>query len=293
MLFPDSNDRMNPLTDASRPLNFWTHDLSPFLVQFPEAWPWPLGGNGIRWYGLAYLAGFLIACLLLRWYHQKGRSPYTTAGIADLATYLILGVMIGGRLGFMLFYDLELWMHEPFAIFEIWRGGMSSHGGMIGVAIAALLFARQRKQSPWTTGDLIVSITPPGLMLGRLANFMNGELWGTPTTVPWAVIFPEADGLPRHPSQLYQAATEGLLLFVFLQLRFWGKLGPRPVPGQLIGEFLIGYSILRIATECFREPDAALILGISRGQFYSIGTLIAGMLIIGLLRRRTRSRSQP
>ncbi|MEQ9823589.1 MAG: prolipoprotein diacylglyceryl transferase [Puniceicoccaceae bacterium] len=280
---------MNAMLETSRAVNYWTHDLSPFLVQFPDAWPWPLGGNGIRWYGLAYIAGFAIAYLLLLWYHRKKQSPYGAASVADLATYLILGVMIGGRLGFMLFYDFELWLHEPLSIFQIWRGGMSSHGGMIGVTIAAILFARQRQQSAWQIGDLIVTITPPGLMLGRLANFMNGELWGNPTTVPWAVIFPEADGLPRHPSQLYQAATEGLLLFCYIQLRFWGKLGPRPLPGQLIGEFLIAYSIVRIGCEFFREPDASLILGFSRGQFYSIGTLIAGVIVIGVLVIRKRS----
>lgn len=280
---------MNAMLETSRAVNYWTHDLSPFLVQFPDAWPWPLGGNGIRWYGLAYIAGFAIAYLLLLWYHRKKQSPYGAASVADLATYLILGVMIGGRLGFMLFYDFELWLHEPLSIFQIWRGGMSSHGGMIGVTIAAILFARQRQQSAWQIGDLIVTITPPGLMLGRLANFMNGELWGNPTTVPWAVIFPEADGLPRHPSQLYQAATEGLLLFCYIQLRFWGKLGPRPLPGQLIGEFLIAYSIVRIGCEFFREPDASLILGLSRGQFYSIGTLIAGVIVIGVLVIRKRS----
>lgn len=283
---------MNAMLETSRALNYWTHDLSPFLVQFPDAWPWPLGGNGIRWYGLAYIAGFAIAYLLLLWYHRKKQSPYGAASVADLATYLILGVMIGGRLGFMLFYDFELWLHEPLSIFQIWRGGMSSHGGMIGVTIAAILFARQRQQSAWQIGDLIVTITPPGLMFGRLANFMNGELWGNPTTVPWAVIFPEADGLPRHPSQLYQAATEGLLLFCYLQLRFWGKLGPRPLPGQLIGEFLIAYSMVRIGCEFFREPDASLILGLSRGQFYSIGTLIAGVSVIVVLFIRKRSISR-
>ena len=163
---------------------------------------------------------------------------------------------------------------------------MASHGGIIGVAIATILFARNNRQSVLKTGDIIVSAAAPGLFLGRLANFMNGELWGHPTTVPWAIIFPKADRLPRHPSQLYEAFTEGLLLFIYIQLRFWGILGKKPRDGQIIGEFLIGYSLVRIFCEIFREPDASLILGITRGQFFSLGTFLAGICFILVARRR-------
>ena len=271
---------MNILAQVSQELNFWVHDLSPFLVRFPEAWPWPLGGNGIRWYGVSYISGFITGYLLILYYYQKHKSPYSPSKVSDLATYIIVGVMLGGRLGYMLFYDLGELIARPQSIFEIWRGGMASHGGILGVAVATILFARHNKESILKTGDIIVSAASPGLCFGRLANFMNGELWGHPSTVPWAIIFPEADGLPRHPSQLYEAATEGVLLFIYMQLRFWGKLGKKPANGQLIGEFLMGYSIVRIFCEIFREPDASLIFGFSRGQFFSIGTLLAGAAFV-------------
>lgn len=270
---------------------YWVHDLSPFLVQFPESWPRPLGGNGIRWYGLSYISGFLIGYLLIFYYYRKGKSPYPAHKISDLSTYIILGVMVGGRLGYMLLYDLQEFLARPVSIFEIWNGGMASHGGIVGVALATILFARHNKQPILKTGDIIVSAAAPGLFLGRIANFLNGELWGNPTTVPWAVIFPKADMLPRHPSQLYEAFTEGLLLFIYIQLRFWGKLGKKPREGQIIGEFLVGYSFVRILCEVFREPDASLIAGISRGQFFSIGTFAFGAFFIWLARSRAEKTS--
>jgi phosphatidylglycerol---prolipoprotein diacylglyceryl transferase len=275
--------------ESARQLNFWVHDISPFLVQFPDSWIWPLGGNGIRWYGLSYICGFIIGYLLLLWFHRRSRSPYGPAQVSDLATYIIIGVMAGGRLGYMLFYDFAAFIHNPLSVFAIWEGGMASHGGILGVAIAVILFARRQKQSILATGDLIACAAPPGLFLGRVANFLNGELWGKPTTVGWGVIFPEADGLPRHPSQLYEAATEGLLLFVYLQLRFWGKLGPRPRAGQLTGEFLLLYSVLRFICEIFREPDAPLLLGLSRGQFYSVMSVAAGLAFIALACRKPKT----
>ena len=279
---------MHILAQVSQQMNYWVHDLSPFLLQFPESWPWPLGGNGIRWYGLSYISGFVIGYLMILFYFKKGKSPYSPTKVSDLATYIIIGVMAGGRLGYMFFYDLAELLSRPLSVFEIWKGGMASHGGIIGVAIATVLFAKHNRQSILRTGDIIVSAAAPGLFLGRIANFLNGELWGHPTTVSWAMIFPKADSLPRHPSQLYEAFGEGLLLFIYIQLRFWGKLGKTPAPGQLIGEFLTGYSIVRIFCEMYREPDAALILGISRGQFFSIGTFLAGICFIWLARQKHR-----
>jgi phosphatidylglycerol---prolipoprotein diacylglyceryl transferase len=261
----------------------WVHDLSPFLFQFPDALPW-IGGFGIRYYGLAYVLGVLIGYLLLLGYWKKGRSPLNPDALADLVTVIVLGILIGGRLGYMLFYDFGRLLSDPLSSFYIWEGGMASHGGMMGVTIAILWFAHSRRLSILQIGDLIATVSAPGLFLGRIANFIKGELWGKPSEVSWAVIFPEAGYLPRHPSQLYQAVGEGLLLMLYMQLRFWNKLGRRPPHGQLAGEFLIGYSVARVVCEVFREPDASLILGLSRGQFYSIATLIGGVVLIVIAR---------
>jgi len=272
----------------SQDIHYWVHNLSPFLLPFPENWPWPFGGNGIRWYGVSYISGFIVGYLLILFYYKKGKSPYDPMKVSDLATYMVLGVMIGGRLGYMLLYDFYEFSHNPISLLEIWRGGMASHGGIIGVAIATILFARNNHQSILRTGDIIVTAAPPGLFFGRIANFLNGELWGHPTTVKWAVIFPKADQFPRHPSQLYEAATEGILLFAYIQLRFWGKLGKTPAKGQLVGEFLIVYSLVRVFCELFREPDAPLIFHISRGQFYSIGTILAGIFFVWFSRKEAK-----
>lgn len=261
----------------------WIHDLSPFLFQFPESFPL-IGGNGLRYYGLSYMMGFLVAYLLLLYSYKKQRSPYSPEQVSDLITFNIAGVMLGGRLGYMLFYDLGGLMHNPLSFFYFWNGGMASHGGFIGVALGTILFVKINKQSLLHTADIIASVSAPGLFFGRIANFINGELWGNPSEVTWAVIFPLADNLPRHPSQLYEAFGEGVILFIYIQLRFWGKLGKTPPKGQIAGEFWILYSIIRIVCENFREPDAALILGISRGQFYSISTLLAGFIFILIAR---------
>lgn len=278
---------MNP-----REPDHWVHDWSPFLVRFPEGFPL----EGIRFYGLAYLLGFLAAFLLLRLYRARGRSPLGPGGELDLFTYLLIGVIAGGRLGYVLFYDTAAFLQNPLLLFEIWKGGMASHGGMIGVVVATALFARRHRISFLALADRLATVAPVGLFLGRIANFINGELWGRPSTVPWAVIFPGSPpdpttGLPepRHPSQLYQAATEGLLLFAWLQWRFWRN--PRLPAGQLGAEFLLGYGILRILTEVFRAPDAPLILGLSRGQFFSLPLVFAGIALLLWLRRRDRGTS--
>lgn len=269
---------------------YWIHDLSPFLLRFPEN---PLGLEGIRYYGLSYLLGFIGAWWLLRCYNARGRFMIDAEGRSNLMTALILGVLIGGRLGYLLLYDFTAFASNPLLFFRIDQGGMSSHGGMLGVCLALLWFARKRYRF-WELSDVIVSLAPLGLCFGRIANFINGELWGRITTVSWAVIFPASPAVynpaagvfapePRHPSQLYQALLEGALLFAYLQWRFWKK---RPPVGQLSGEFLLGYGLLRIMAECFREPDASLLLGMSRGQFYSLFLILAGILIIRYARRK-------
>ena len=271
--------------------SYWVHDLSPFLFRFPEN---PLGLDGIRYYGLSYLLGFLGAWALLRVYNARGKFAIDADARATLMTAVILGVIAGGRLGYMLLYDLEAFLQNPLLLLKVNQGGMASHGGFLGVLLAVVWFAKKYRFDFFKLGDVIVTLAPLGLCLGRIANFWNGELWGRVTDVRWAVIFPDSPAVynaalhiftpePRHPSQLYAAVLEGALLFAYAQWRFWRT---SPPAGQLGGEFLIGYSIVRIFGELFREPDAALIMGLSRGQFYSIFMIIAGAAIIRIARRR-------
>ena len=263
--------------------SYWIHDLSPFLWRFPgELANW--GPGGIRWYGISYLLGFISAYFLLKLYFKHNRSPYDQEQIMNLITFQIIGVLIGGRIGYLLLYQGEKFLSDPLTIFRVWEGGMASHGGFIGVFVATLWYAKKSSQSIKPIGDLIVSIVPPGLFFGRIANFINGELWGKVTQVEWGVIFPKAPdfalGMARHPSQIYAAISEGLIPFIYIQWRFWSSSITNKYPGQLAGEFLILYSIARIFNELFREPDATLLFGISRGQFYSIFLLIGGALIV-------------
>jgi phosphatidylglycerol:prolipoprotein diacylglycerol transferase len=267
----------------------WVHNLSPFLWKFPESWGnW--GPGGIRWYGLSYLAGFLTAYYLLLLAYKKQRSPYTKEQILNLMTFQILGVLLGGRIGFALLYRTEELLSDPLMIFYVWQGGMASHGGFIGVIIATFWYTRKSHQSFWPVADLIATIVPPGLFFGRLANFVNGELWGRTTEVSWGVLFPKAPdfalGIARHPSQLYAAMLEGFLVFIIVQLRFWKTNLYQRKPGQIGGEFLIIYAIARILGEFFREPDASLIMGMSRGQFYSIGLILGGIAVVYCAEKR-------
>lgn len=267
--------------------NYWMHDWPPFLWEFSP-------GIGIRYYGLAYVLGFLIAAWLLGRYTSAGRSPLTKDQNSDLLFALVLGVLVGGRLGYFLLYAPGELFHPPLALLRVWDGGMASHGGFAGVLIALLWFARRTKTNARRLADLVATITPPGLLLGRIANFINGELWGRITDVPWAVRFPLSVPpgtlpervFPRHPSQLYEAATEGLLLLVYLQLRFWCSRTAQDRPGQIAGECLIVYALARIVCEQYREPDAALIGGLSRGAFYSIFLLLAGVASVLFARLR-------
>ncbi len=262
----------------------WVHDLSPFILRFPDN---PLGLDGIRFYGMAYLLAFVAAYGFFRLADRYGARGFSSEAALSMMTYLVIGVLLGGRLGYYLFYDTAGLLANPLRLLRVWEGGMASHGGFIGVAVALWLFARSTNINLLLASDRVVVIAPLGLMLGRIANFINGELWGKVTAVRWGVIFPDAPAtwdaasgtlmIPaRHPSQLYQAALEGGLLLLYLQLRFWfGK----PSCGKLSAEFLMGYAILRMIGELFREPDAPLIAGISRGQFYSIWVLLAGAVL--------------
>lgn len=254
----------------------WNHDLDPFLG--------PHWGNfGIRYYGLAYVLGFVAAGWLLVRYARAQRSQLPAEKVTDFMMAIILGVMIGGRLGsFLLYHPADLF-NPPWAIFQIWQGGMASHGAFIGVAVAIAWFARANRISFVHLGDLVCTAAPAGIFFGRVANFINGELWGKPTDGTWGVIFANTGGgaMPRHPSQLYEAALEGLVLLAFMQWRFWRSEAVRARPGRLAGEFLLGYALVRIICEIFREPDrdVALIFGLSRGTFYSVFLIVAGLAL--------------
>lgn len=265
------------------PLAYWVDNLSPFLG--------PHWGNfGIRYYGLAYMLGFLTAWWLLVRYARAGRSQVPAPKVADLMVAIVFGVLLGGRLGYFLLYQPGTLLSSPLELFRVWDGGMASHGGFVGVALALAWFARSQKVRFLHLGDIVASTTPGGLFFGRIANFVNGELWGKISNVKWAVIFPKSAApdtpyhliLPRHPSQLYEAALEGLVLFSYVQWRFWRSDVVRTRPGQLSGEFLIAYAIVRMICEVFREPDEgiSLLFGLSRGTFYSIFMIVAGLVLI-------------
>jgi phosphatidylglycerol:prolipoprotein diacylglycerol transferase len=261
-------------------LAYWVDNISPFLIRFH-------GEIGIRYYGLAYLLGFLTGVVLFHLYARAGRSQLPEARIADLMAAVVLGVLVGGRLGYFIFYEPDMVRADPLVILKIWQGGMASHGGMIGVAVALAWFCRANRLRLLHLGDLVVSAAPAGLFFGRVANFINGELWGKVSTVPWAVIFPRSaePGTPihlidpRHPSQLYEALLEGCLLFLVMQVRFWRTDVVRERPGRLSGEFFLCYALLRMVGEVFREPDASLILGMSRGAFYSVFLVLVGLFL--------------
>lgn len=271
---------------TSTPPSHWVHDLDPFVIQFSDSF-------GIRYYGLAYLLGFVACALLLRAYGRAGRTPLSFNASIDLVFAIVVGVIVGGRLGYFLLYQTSTLWRDPLALFRLWEGGMASHGGFIGVAAALFWFARSQRVPFLHLADVVVTTAPAGLFFGRVANFINGELWGRISEVPWAVIFPHSARLgtppiliePRHPSQLYEAALEGLLLFALFQWRFWKTDCVARSPGRLAGEFLIAYAAVRAIGELFREPDASLLFGLSRGTFYSLFMVAAGLALIWQTRR--------
>ena len=245
-----------------------------------------LGPLAIHWYGLMYLAGFLAFLWLGRRRIAALKDPRLNVKLLDdLLFYGVLGVILGGRLGYVLFYKAAYFAAHPLEIFAVWQGGMSFHGGFLGVIIAMALFARSRKLSWLFITDFIAPLVPPGLAFGRIGNFINGELWGRPADVPWAMIFPAVDQLPRHPSQLYEFALEGVLLFALLWLY---ARKPRHL-GAVSGLFLAGYGSVRFLVEFTREPDnflGLLSLGMSMGQWLSLPMVIAGVLMMTLGKKR-------
>jgi len=289
----------------------------PFVLPFPEIDPAlftvEIGSFSfsLRWYALAYIAGLVIGWRLMVALMRRdrlwpgGRAPMSPAAPEELLTWMVVGVVLGGRLGFVLFYNPEYFLANPAEIPMLWQGGMSFHGGFLGVILAVVLFARRRGLPLLQVGDAVALAAPPGILFGRLANFVNGELWGRPTDVPWAMVFPGSDGQPRHPSQLYEAALEGLLLGLVM----WGLAlgaGWLSRPGALTGLFLAGYGLARALVENFRQGDMQFVTpdnpvgqvirfgtgadayGLTMGQVLSLPMVAVGALFLGLAFRRRR-----
>jgi phosphatidylglycerol:prolipoprotein diacylglycerol transferase len=253
-------------------------NIDPVLVS--------IGPFAIRWYALAYILGILLGWVYARWMIRTkrlwaGQPPMTVTDYDDFIVWITIGIILGGRTGYVLFYNPAYFAAHPFEVLQLWNGGMSFHGGFAGCVLAVLLFAWRRKISVLSLGDLTCAAAPVGLFLGRIANFINGELWGRPTDVAWAFVFPGGGAMPRHPSQLYEAALEGLVLFIVLALFVRG--GALKRPGLIVGIFAIGYALARLFCELFREPDAQLGFlwgGLTMGMLLSIPLLLAGIAFV-------------
>jgi phosphatidylglycerol:prolipoprotein diacylglycerol transferase len=281
--------------DESRFTAFPDLGLSPVALH--------LGPFDLRWYSLAYLAGIIIGYWYLLKLIARPGSPIGRRHADDLAFYAAVGIFLGGRLGYVLFYNLGEYLRHPIEIFKLWDGGMSFHGGVIGTSLGILYFARKEKLSWLRIHDYVACCVPFGLFFGRLANFVNQELWGAPTTVPWAVRFQEYNayrelvlGPPRHPSQLYEAVLEGIVLFAILWWMFW-KTEARYQPGKLVGAFLFFYGCFRFGIEFIREPDQQLIAftqatHLHMGQWLSLPMILAGLWLMWTAKKR-RVRVEP
>lgn len=242
-----------------------------------------IGPFAVRWYALAYIFGILLGWLYARALIRSdklwgGKPPLTVVDYDDFIVWVTLGIVLGGRLGYVLFYNFPQFAAHPIEIFEVWKGGMSFHGGFLGCVLAVVVFARTRGLSILSLGDITCAVGPIGLFLGRLANFVNGELWGRPADVPWAMVFPNGGPLPRHPSQLYEAALEGILLLFLLALAI--RMGALRRPGLIIGLFAMCYAVMRSFSELFREPDIQIGFlwdtGLTMGMLLSIPLFLAG-----------------
>jgi phosphatidylglycerol:prolipoprotein diacylglycerol transferase len=254
------------------------------VIAFPMIDPIAIeiGPIAIRWYALAYIGGIVLAWRLLRAHAAMDRPAATPTQVDDFVTWATLGVILGGRLGYVLFYRPGYYITAPHEALFVWQGGMAFHGGMLGVILAALWFCRRHGLDPLAFGDRVAPAVPVGLFFGRIANFINGELWGRPSDMPWAMVFPTGGDVARHPSQLYQAALEGVALFVLLQVLL-RKDALRARRGFLTGAFLAGYGVARSLGELFREPDAHLgyLLGpVTMGMLLSVPMIAAGLWLM-------------
>jgi len=258
------------------------------MLQHPQFDPvaLQLGPISVHWYGLMYLLGFTAVWLLGRHRIRKGTTDLSTRNLEDIIFYGVAGVVIGGRLGYALIYKPGHYLSHPLEILYLWEGGMSFHGGLIGVLVALFLYARSQQKHFFDISDFLAPLIPIGLAAGRWGNFVNGELWGRPTDLPWGMVFPYAGPMARHPSQLYEMFLEGLLLFAFL---WWYSSKPRQ-RGQVSAMFLLGYGVLRFLVEFTREPDEFLGLlagGLSMGQLLSLPMILAGAIILRSCSRRS------
>jgi phosphatidylglycerol:prolipoprotein diacylglycerol transferase len=276
----------------------------PFLlIAFPVFDPiaLSLGPIAIRWYALAYIAGIVLGWIYARSLVKKerlwgGPVPITLVQLDDFILWVTIGIIVGGRTGYVLFYNPAFFFQHPAEIFQLWNGGMSFHGGFLGCVVAVMLFARNNDISILSLGDITTAVGPIGLFLGRLANFINSELWGraADSSVPWAMVFPNGGPDPRHPSQLYEAGLEGILLFTILAVMV--RMGALKRPGLILGSFIAIYGLARITGEFFREPDPQLGFlwgGLTMGMLLSVPMIIAGaILIVMAWRRETREPTQ-
>jgi phosphatidylglycerol:prolipoprotein diacylglycerol transferase len=253
--------------------------IDPVLVQ--------LGPFAIRWYALAYIAGLLLGWRYMLRLNKRRAHLAASEVIDDLLVWTIVGVILGGRFGYVLFYNLPFYIENPLRALAVWQGGMSFHGGLLGVMVAMIWFARRRQLELLRLSDLMSCAVPLGLFFGRIANFINGELYGRATDLPWAVLFPHAGPLPRHPSQLYEAILEGALLFAVLAWLAWRRDALQR-PGMLTGVYLCGYALARAVVELVRQPDAQiglLPLGTTMGQWLSLPMLLGGLYLVWRARR--------
>lgn len=262
--------------------------MPPILIAYPVIDPVlvHIGPLPIRWYALAYIGGLIGgwagARFLVARPHLWGTRPHTSVlSIDDLVVYIAAGIILGGRLGYVLFYNLPYYIAHPLSLLFVWNGGMSFHGGLLGTALAMAIFARRNKVALDSVTDAVAAVVPIGLFLGRVANFIKPELWGRPTDVPWAMIFPGSDGQPRHPSQLYEAGLEGVALFALLWIVIYA--GGLRRDGLVTALFCIGYGAARIVCEVFREPDKQLgylFEGATMGMLLSIPLVLFGLLLL-------------
>lgn len=271
--------------------------LTQLALPFPTIDPiiFQIGPVAIRWYSLAYIGGIVLGWLYARRMVRNdrlwnGNAPVTVADLDDFILWATIGIIVGGRLGFVLFYDLSIYLADPLQIFKTWRGGMSFHGGLIGTTVAMFTFAWRRNLPVWSLIDIVSAVAPIGIFFGRIANFINSELWGRPADVPWAFVFPTGGDIARHPSQLYEAALEGVVLFLVLRFcthRLLKFRSPRFVTGVFIG----GYGLARTFVEFFREPDPQL--GFLYGGWLTMGMVLSfPMILLGIALAMT-ARRQP
>ena len=275
--------------------------MPALAIAFPVFDPvaFAIGPFAVRWYALAYIGGIVFGWIYARALIRNtrlwgGPSPITLAEMDDFILWVTLGIILGGRTGYVLFYNLDFFIAHPIKIVELWEGGMSFHGGFMGCVVAVILFCWKRGLSILSLGDITCAVGPIGLFLGRIANFINGELWGRPADpdLPWAMVFPNGGPLPRHPSQLYEAGLEGIALFAVLALMI--RAGALKRPGLVLGAFIGFYGLARITGEFFREPDPQLGFlwgGTTMGMLLSIPMVLVGIaIVIAALRRKPRPR---